>query len=102
MKLLDILVLSTSIWFIANTLVYEEGPGHIIEKFRYILGVRNNDVVGNYGIYFTGRVLVCTVCTGFWISILVSIAYYFFGDYVIWFLLPFSLAGLRAIIDSKF
>jgi len=98
---LEFAILVSAVWYMAIILVDEDGPFDILYKFRKFMGVDFKSDGGWYGRTIFGRILICKLCTSFWISIIVSALYYLFGEVVVWLAFPFSVAGLAILIELR-
>lgn len=98
---LEFLILVTAVWYMAVILVDEDGPYDILYKFRGMVGVAFSSDGGWYGKTILGRILICKLCTSFWLSIVTTVLYYLFGPIIVWLAFPFSLAGLAILIEFK-
>jgi len=78
------------------------GPWHILDRFRYRVGVRFTDASVPYGTNLVAEALLCQYCNSFWIGLIVTIAYLAFGEVMLWLMLPFAINGaVMLLVDWR-
>ena len=75
MSITDILIMSLAVYSVTYMLVYSDGPWGSIEKLRYTAGVRYDEYGNERSDTVLGQILMCHVCTGFWVVIPIVILY---------------------------
>lgn len=96
------LVVSLANWRVCKMLsdVDEDGPGDVLHKIRYWLGVMYNEHGVAFGNHWWSRAILCIKCLSIWTSVLLAIP---FGIDYGWLHYPtyiFALSGAVIFIDS--
>jgi hypothetical protein len=86
---LSFMVLALATWRLASLFANESGPFHIFKTFRE--WVCNN----HPGI---GEGLTCEWCNSVWLGSLITIAYFFLGNVVIWICLPLAFSTITIML----
>lgn len=95
----DLVILILAVWRISHMLVEEGGPWHVLERFRYRLGVRYDQYSVPYGEGMLGELLTCVWCTSMWVGAVVGVLYLVWPVLVGLFLIP-ALSGGAIIVES--
>ena len=100
--MLDFLILSFATWRLSSLLATpdDDGPWEMFLRFRRFAGVEYDENTGYYfGTNEFSKGLICVWCVSFWIGLGLGLLYYFFGDWIVWFSLPFALSAAAIIVE---
>lgn len=95
---LTLLILAVAIWYWTILLVEEDGPKNIFLKLRTWAGIAFEFDGGWSSDRFLGRVLLCKLCTSFWLSVVAYILWLLVGNEIVYLAAPFTLAGVALIL----
>ena len=82
MSITSLIILSLAVWRLSYLLVDEEGPGDILVKFRWLIGIREkitvdgdkvSRVIETHGII--ARLFRCVWCLSIWIALIFALIY---------------------------
>jgi hypothetical protein len=59
-------------WRVTSLLVREDGPFDLLARFRYLIGVRYNELSEPYGTNVVASAFACTWCLSVWIGFLAA------------------------------
>lgn len=91
------LVLSALAAFrISEILVIDNGPFGVFERLRG-WSLSDNSLLSNIG-----KALNCVYCTGIYISIVLTIGYFFQNVFIFALIFAFACAGLQSILAKQF
>lgn len=74
------------------------GPWNILDRLRYLAGVRFTEASAPYGTNILAEAMLCQYCNSFWIGLLVAIMYLVFDSITLWLLLPFAISGAVSLL----
>jgi hypothetical protein len=99
----SLIVLSLAVWRISTMLVDEEGPGDILVKLRWLIGIREvvtvegekvSRVIEVHGII--ARLFRCVWCLSIWIALIFALFYA--PD--MWLTATFTLSGGALVVHK--
>lgn len=121
MNIENFLIICLATWRIASLLADEHGPYRVLERIRFLLGVyyiaRDGNVVKTYSQFSelsehdkadcvriaegqVAQAITCVWCSSVWIATALVLLFLWFGQPVVWVLLPFSVSA-GAILVQK-
>jgi len=86
-------------WRITSLLVSEEGPFYILERLRYIIGIRYDESSERYGKHELARAFLCVWCLSIWVGIALAVAYLIASKATILISFPFALSAAAIVIE---
>ena len=86
-----------AIWRVTSLLVDEVGPFSILQKLRYFIGVRYDEMSNRYGKNVVAEALLCIWCASIWVSIVFSIGYFLSPEVLFWIELPLSMSAVAIL-----
>lgn len=95
-----LLILGFATWRVSSLLVSEEGPFSVLAKFRFIIGVRYDELSRPIGTNVIADLFTCVWCASVWIGLFFAVIWYINNDIAIIIALPFAISSLAIIIDS--
>ena len=95
-----LLVLGLATWRISSLLVSEEGPFGILVKFRYIIGIRYDELSNPVGTNVIADLFTCVWCASVWIGLFFAILWFINHDLAFIVSFPFALSSVAVIIDQ--
>lgn len=96
----SLIVLSLAVWRLSYLLVDEDGPGDILVKFRWLIGIREkvtaegSRVLETHGII--ARLFLCVWCLSVWIALIFALVYA--PD--MWLTATFTLSGGALVVHK--
>ena len=66
--IVSIVALPFAVWRLSSLLVSESGPFNIMDKFRYLIGIRYNEHNQIYGKNTFADLFTCVWCVSVWVS----------------------------------
>ena len=120
MNIENLLIIVLAAWRLSSLLANEHGPYLVLERIRFILGVhyiaRDGEVVKTYKQFSAlfeqdrdacvriaeselAKGVTCVWCSSVWIAALLTLLFLWFGQPVIWVLLPFSVSAGAIIVN---
>jgi len=78
----------------------EHGPYEILDRFRYLVGVRFNKRSEPYGTNELAQMLCCVYCLSFWVGLLIGISYFIVPVYTTYICLPLALSSGAIVIKG--
>lgn len=98
--MLTYLILMLATWRITSLLVSEMGPGNILEKLRYWLGVRYDESLHRYGQNVVAEAFTCVWCLSVWVGLALTVAFWLWPVVIGWVAMPFALSAAAIVIDK--
>jgi hypothetical protein len=95
-----LIILSFATYRLGNLLSWEPGPYGILDRLRYFLGVRYDELNKPYAKTEIGRMALCVLCNTVWIALVVVILYYIIGTVFTMVCLPFAISGAAIAINE--
>jgi hypothetical protein len=99
---ISLIMLFLSTWRISYLLVKESGPFGIIDKIRYLIGVRYNEANIAYGKNVFADLLTCVWCTSVWIAALLVLLMVLCKDAALIIIAIFSTSAAAMVLDKHF
>jgi len=120
MNIDNFLIVLLAAWRLASLLADEHGPGLLLERIRFLLGVhyitRDGTVVKTHTLFSAlseedqagcvrlatseiARMITCVWCSSVWIAAALVLFILWFGQPVVWVLLPFSVSTGVIIVN---
>jgi len=75
------------------------GPGNVLEKLRYWVGVRYGDDFSRYGVNIIAEAFTCMWCLSVWVSMVIAMCFYLFPAATGWLAMPLALSAAAIIVD---
>ncbi len=98
MSLLSLVLMALATWRLMTLLVYEDGPWHLLTRFRGAFGVlHDDDGPMGWPTSMPGSLFRCTSCMGLWIAPLIVALWWVF-PVVVWAL---ALSGAANLLESR-
>ena len=101
MDIISFVILSFATCRLGSLFAREPGPFDILDRFRYILGARYNELNEMYGTTMLSRMILCMHCNTIWIGTILAVLYLIFGIYVMIACLPFAISAAALFIDNN-
>lgn len=79
----------------------ESGPGNILPKFRYWVGVRYNEQSKPYGTNGMAKAILCPFCCSVWFGIFITAGYLLSPNITPFLLLPFALSEAAILLGGN-
>lgn len=120
MNIENFLITILAAWRFASLLANEDGPYLVLERIRFLLGVyyitRDGLNVKSYREYSAlfeqdkdacvriaeseiAKLITCPWCSSIWIAAILILFFLWFGQPVVWVLLPFSVSAGVIIVN---
>ncbi len=77
MSIVDAFFLAMASWRLAAFLIDDDGPFHLMSKFRQLTGIEETDFGLNVPDWFPLNLFACVSCMAFWTAILMLGVWYF-------------------------
>lgn len=105
MNSFHLVVIALAATRLSTLLQNDYGLFGVFEKLRVLVGVNENKeggIVGEDGQpNQLAAILSCIYCISLWVSIFLTVGYYFFPVQVFWICLPFALSQLVILVEMK-
>jgi hypothetical protein len=98
--MVNLIVVALAVWRISSLLVREDGPGDILAKFRFAIGIKYNKFSQQYAENKFAELFLCVWCLSVWVGIVVAILWFFFPVATFYLSLPFALSTIAIIVDE--
>jgi len=92
MSLVHLFVLGLAVMRLSMLLGEEDGPWGVLEKFRYMLGVRYDENSDRYGKSMIARGIICVYCSSVWYGTILAVLYIFLPELALMLSLPLALS----------
>ena len=93
----DFIILALATWRLSSLLTDEAGPFNVMERLRYLLGVRYTSDMIPYGKNELARGVLCGWCNSVWIGVFWTVLYVVWPPCV-YLALPFALSAVAAVL----
>lgn len=100
MDVFAFVILSFAASRLGSLLAREHGPYDILDRIRYILGVRYNELNHPVGTNMPSNMILCVYCNTVWIGILFTGLYLLLGYVFILICLPLAISAGALLIDT--
>lgn len=77
MNLTEAFLLAMASWRLAAFLIDDDGPFHLMSRFRQLIGIEETDFGLNVPDWFPLNLFGCVSCMAFWTAILMWSVWYF-------------------------
>ncbi len=77
MDITNVFLLAMASWRLAAFLIDDDGPFHLMSKFRQLTGIEETDFGLNVPDWFPLNLFACVSCMAFWTAILMWGVWYF-------------------------
>ncbi len=96
---MDYLILGLATWRLTSLLVNERGPWDILERLRYLSGMRYDRDSMPYATTNLSEVLSCVWCLSVWVGIAFGLFYWLNSSLAVLISLPLALSTTAVIVD---
>jgi hypothetical protein len=100
MSLIALIVLGFSAARLGSLLAREHGPYDVLDKIRYILGVRYDELNKPFGTNMPSTMILCVYCNTVWIGIVFTVLFAILGDLFLWLCLPLAISAGALVVDK--
>jgi hypothetical protein len=95
-------VLSLAAWRVTALIAEEGGPYDVLERIRYLIGVRYDEYSERYGINVIAKGLCCKRCLSVWVGFVFSLALIGkYENFLEFILVSLSVSAAVIMIDER-
>ena len=95
-----LLVLGLATWRLSSLLVTEEGPFGILVKFRFIIGIKYDELSNPVGTNIIADLFTCVWCASVWVGLFFVIIWLINANVAIIVSLPLALSAFAVLVDT--
>lgn len=100
MNILDFVIISLATCRVGSLLAREPGPYDILDRLRYFVGVRYDELNKPHGTNVVSKMMLCMYCNTIWIGLVFTVLYLAFDKTFVYVCLPLSLSAAALIVDN--
>jgi len=94
------IVYALAVWRISHLIAFETGPFQVLDKIRFILGVRYDEQSVRYGKNVIAEGIICIWCNSVWFGLLWTLLYLTINPTILLIIsLPLALSTVAIIIE---
>lgn len=101
MTALEFAVYALATWRVASFLAEESGPWNVLDKLRFVLGIRYDEHNYPYGKNELADNLVCIWCATPYVGLAWALFAFFAPTIAFWCAMPFALSTVAIIINAR-